>query len=166
MIKWDLFQGFFNNQIFGQKYSKDGDTVALEGERYELFEELLTATEKAELDSMRSNYSSIQMELNSYKEAESFADKMTVFNDESYAQFLETPEFKELMLEENVKKYSKEELEDKANIVFSKLVKKNKTFALETSTEERAKAHAVFAFGRIEQKSNFLDGLLNQKKTK
>jgi len=160
-----VFQGCWTGKIFGQKYSKDGDTVALEGERYELFEELLTVSEKAELESMRSNYSSIQTELNSYKEAESFADKMTVFEDESYVQFLKTPEFKELMEEDNVKKYSKEELEDKASIVFAKLVKKNKTFALDSSTDEKPKA-PMFAFGKIEQKSSFLDGLLNQKKTK
>ena len=156
-----VFQGWFTGKIYGQKYTKDGDTVALDGERYELFEELLTTTEKAELEAMRANYSAIQTELSTYKAAEEKADKMTVFEDENYAQFLETPEFKELM--EAVDQYSKEELEDKANIAFSKLVKKNKTFALETPTEEKPKA-SVFAFGRIETKSSFLDGLLGKDK--
>lgn len=156
-----VFQGWFTGKIYGQKYTKDGDTVALDGERFELFEELLTATEKAELESMRANYSSIQTELNTYKLAEEKADKMTVFEDENYAQFLETPEFKELI--EAVDTYSKEELEDKANIAFSKLVKKNKTFALETPAEEKPKA-TMFAFGRIETKSSFLDGLLGKDK--
>lgn len=160
-----VFQGWFTNKIYGQKYIKDGDTVALDGERYELYEELLTASEKAELESMRANYSSIQSELNTYKTAEAYADKMHVFDDESYTQFLDTPEFKELMKEETINKYSKEELEDKANIAFSKLVKKNKTFALEHPMGEKSKAN-MFTFGKIDQKSSFLDGLLNQKKTK
>ena len=160
-----VFQGCWSNKIYGQKYTKDENTVALDGERYELFEELLTASEKAELESMRENYSSIETELNTYKAAELYADKMTVFNDESYIQFLDTPEFKELMSKEVVDKYSKEELEDKANIVFSKLVKKNKTFALEKPVEEKKEVKSMFAFGRIESKSSFLDGLLNQKKT-
>ena len=43
------------------------------------------------------------------------------------------------------------------------MVKKNKTFALEASSEEKPKA-TMFAFGKIEQKSSFLEGLLNQKK--
>ena len=90
-----IFSGLFTGKIFGQNYSKDDNTVSLDGERWELFEELLTASEKAELESMRANYSSIQTELNTYKAAEAYADKMTVFDDESYAQFLETPEFKE-----------------------------------------------------------------------
>lgn len=147
------------NKYYGQKYVIENDTVAFDGERYELFVEFLTTTEKAELESMRANYSAIQAELSTYKAAEETADKMTVFDDENYAQFLETPEFKELM--ETVDKYSKEELEDKANIAFSKLVKKNKTFALETPTEEKPKA-TMFAFGRIETKSSFLDGLLKK----
>lgn len=159
------FQGWFTNKIYGQKYVKEGDTVALDGERYTLHEELLTDSELAQLNDMRANYSSIQTELNTYKTAEAYADKMTIFEEESYAQFLETPEFKELMSDEIVNKYSKEELEDKANIAFSKLVKKNKTFALDTSIEEKPVAKPMFAFGKIEQKSSFLDGLLNQKKT-
>lgn len=154
-----VFEGWFSGKIYGQKYTKDGDTVALEGERYNLHAELLTDAELAQLTDMRANYSSIQAELSTYKAAEEIADKMTVFDDENYAQFLETPEFKELM--ETVDKYSKEELEDKANIAFSKLVKKNKTFALETPTEEKPKA-TMFAFGRIETKSSFLDGLLKK----
>lgn len=160
-----VFQGWCTNKIYGQKYVREEDTVALDGERYSLHEELLTDSELSQLNDMRANYSSIQTELNTYKAAEAYADKMTVFNDESYVQFLETPEFKELMSDEIVNKYSKEELEDKANIVFSKLVKKNKTFALEVSTEEKPAAKPMFAFGKIEQKTSFLDGLLNQKKT-
>lgn len=159
-----VFQGWFTNKIYGQKYKKDGDTIALDGERYVLHEELLTDTELAQLNDMRANYSSIQTELNTYKANEEYVDKMEVFNDENYVQFLETPEFKELMSNEIVNKYSKEELEDKANIAFSKLVKKNKAFALETPTEEKSKVSSMFAFGKIENKSSFLDGLLNQKK--
>lgn len=161
-----IFSGLFTGKIFGQNYSKDDNTVSLDGERWELFEELLTASEKAELESMRANYSSIQTELNTYKAAEAYADKMTVFDDESYAQFLETPEFKELMKKENVDKYSKEELEDKANITFSKLVKKNKTFSLvaDETHVEKPKHTTMFTFGRIEQKTSFLDQVLNKEK--
>lgn len=155
-----VFEGCCNRKVYGHAYVKDGDVVSLEGERYELFQELLTASEKAELDSIRSNYSSIVTELNTYKAAEVYADKMTIFEDESYSQFLETPEFKELMNKETVDKYSKKELEDKANIAFSKLVKKNKNFSLETKTNEN-KPEAVF-FSAPETKASFLDGLLKK----
>lgn len=158
-----VYQGCCSRKIYGQKYvTNENDEVAFDGERYELFEELLTASEKAELDAMRSNYSSIVTELNSYKAEEAYVDKMTVFEDESYAQFLEEPEFKELMKREVADKYTKEELEDKANIAFSKVVKKIKNFSLESKQEE--KTVGTFFFGKQEQTSSFLDGLLNIKK--
>lgn len=155
-----VYEGYCTGKIYCQPYRVNEDEVALEGDRYELFAELLTASEKAELEAMRSNYSSVLNELNAYKSAEAYAEKMTVFDDESYAQFLDTPEFKELMSKEIVDQYSKEELEDKANIAFSKLVKKNKNFSLEVGAKEN-KPTAVF-FSAPETKTSFLDGLLKK----
>ena len=156
-----VFQGWFTGKIFGQKYSKDGDTVALEGERYNLHEELLTDSELAQLADMRANYSSIQTELNSYKEAELNAQREAVFADEAYAEFIEDAKFVEI--KENMHTYSVEELREKCDLAFAKCVKTKGNFAL-NHVEEKPKATTVFAFGRMEQKSSFLDGLLNQKK--
>ena len=158
-----VYQSMFNGNYFGQKYTKDGDTVAFDGERYELFNMFLTASEKAQLESMRSNYSSIEAELNKYKEAEAYADKMTVFEDESYSNYLETDEFKELMSEETVKKFTKEELQEKADAALGKLVKKNKTFAFSAEKkDEKKKTPSFFAFSRQEVDSSFLDSLLKK----
>ena len=158
-----VYQSIFNGNYFGQKYTKDGDTVAFDGERYELFNMFLTASEKAQLESMRSNYSSIEAELNKYKEAEAYADKMTVFEDESYSNYLETDEFKELMSEETVKKFTKEELQEKADAALGKLVKKNKTFAFSAEKkDEKKKTPSFFAFAKQETDSSFLDSLLKK----
>lgn len=158
-----VYQSMFSGNYFGQKYTKDGDTVAFDGERYELFNMFLTASEKAQLESMRSNYSSIEAELNKYKEAEAYADKMAVFEDESYSNYLETDEFKELMSEETVKKFTKEELQEKADAALGKLVKKNKTFAFSVEKkDEKKKSPSFFAFSRQEVDSSFLDSLLKK----
>ena len=158
-----VYQSMFSGNYFGQKYTKDGDTVAFDGERYELFNMFLTASEKAQLESMRSNYSSIEAELNKYKEAEAYADKMTVFEDESYSNYLETDEFKELMSEDNVKKFTKEELQEKADAALGKLVKKNKTFAFSTEKkDDKKKSPSFFAFAKQETDSSFLDSLLKK----
>ena len=157
-----VYQGL-TGKYYGQDYSTEGDTVSFEGERYELYLEYLKASEKAELDNMRSNYSSIQAELNKYKEAEAYADKMTVFEDESYSNYLETDEFKELMSEETVKKFTKEELQEKADAALGKLVKKNKTFAFSAEKkDEKKKSPSFFAFSRQEVDSSFLDSLLKK----
>lgn len=156
-----VYQGLMGN-YWGQKYTKDGDTVAFDGERYELYSEFVTASEKAELESMRSNYSSIQAELNTYKEAEEKADKMSIFEDESYSNYLETDEFKELMSDENIKKFSKDELQEKADAALGKLVKKTGTFALNPEKKEEKKAPSFFAFAKQEKDSSFLDSLLKK----
>lgn len=157
-----IYQGCMGD-YYCQKYTKDGNNIAFDGERYELFNMFLTASEKAQLESMRSNYSSIEAELNKYKEAEAYADKMTVFNDESYSNYLETDEFKELMSEETVKKFTKEELQEKADAALGKLVKKNKTFAFSAEKkDEKKKSPSFFAFAKQETDSSFLDSLLKK----
>ena len=136
-----VYQGY-TGKVYGQKYTKDGDNVAFDGERYELFLEYLTESEKTALADMRSNYSSVVEELNTYKSAEVFADKMTVFDDEAYSDYLETDEFKALMSEESVNQYSKEELAEKADATLGKLVKKNKTFSF-ANTETKKRVNRV-----------------------
>lgn len=137
-----VYESWNGGKIFGQKYTKENDNVAFDGDRYELFREYITADEKAQLDDMRSNYSSIVEELNTYKSAEVYADKMTVFEDEAYADYLETDEFKALMSDESVNQYSKEELVEKADATLGKLVKKNKTFSF-ASTETKKRINRV-----------------------
>ena len=137
-----VYESWNGGKIFGQKYTKENDNVAFDGNRYELFREYITADEKAQLDDIRSNYSSIVEELNTYKSAEVYADKMTVFDDEAYADYLETDEFKALMSDESVNQYSKEELAEKADATLGKLVKKNKTFSF-ASTETKKRVNRV-----------------------
>jgi len=88
-----VYENWEGTKIYRQDYSKDGDNVSFENERTELFKELLTASEKAELEAMRSNYSAISEKLAQY-EAE--PAKMGVINSESYAKIAETKEFAEL----------------------------------------------------------------------
>lgn len=158
-----IYEGCWNEKYFGQKYLKDDnqETITFDGERFELFNEFLTASEKAELEDMRANYSKIQLELNSYKEAEDITDKLTVFEDPAYADYLETNEFKELMSEETIKKFTKDELKDKADIAFAKAVKTNKTFTLNEKPAITS-AHSFFGFAKQENNNSFLDGLLKK----
>ena len=133
-----VYESWNGGKIYGQKYTKDNDNVAFDGERYSLHKEYLTDSEYAELQSMRSNYSSIVEELNTYKSAEVYADKMTVFDDEAYADYLETDEFKALMSDESVNQYSKEELAEKADATLGKLVKKNRAFSYSENNEKKS----------------------------
>jgi hypothetical protein len=159
-----IYQSYRSGNYYKQLYSVNNDEISFEGNRVEVFCEFLTEEEKSELETMRSNYSSILNELNVFKAEELHADKMTVFNDTNYQQFLNTEEFKSLMSKENVDKYSKEELQDKAEITFAKLVKAQGTFAA-TVVEEKpeVKTSMFTAFSARTETNSFLDKLLNQK---
>ena len=148
--------------FYSQKFTTENDTISFVGERTEVFTEFVTADERAELENMRANYSSISEKLAKYEDAEAMADKMTVFTDEAYTNYLDTEEFKNLMLEDNVRKFSKEELVEKADATLGRLVKTSKTFAYEPRQEKKTTA-PMFAFAKVEQNNSFLDNLLKKK---
>ena len=64
MYDWD------SNNIWKQNYTKDGDTLALSGERVQLFAMLLTESEKISVENMRQNYEAICGQLAQYQKKE------------------------------------------------------------------------------------------------
>lgn len=148
-----VFSGWSNDNIYGCKYTKDGDNVSLEGERYKLYRELLTESEKAELDSMRANYSALQEKINKYEKAENDKQKEAIFADESYAEYLETEEFKSLI--ENKDQYSVDELKDKAEIAFAKCIRKNGTFSSKHSEKQQVKRTTLFSVKKDKEKNPY-----------
>lgn len=132
-----IMSDYWNGKYYRQSFNRDGDNFSLVGDRVAVHSVWVTDEEDASLNEMRSNYSSVVEELNTYKSAEVFADKMTVFNDEAYSEYLDTDEFKALMSEDSVNKYSKEELSEKADATLGKLVKKNKTFSFAGETPQK-----------------------------
>jgi hypothetical protein len=132
-----IMSDYWNGKYYRQSFNRDGDNFSLVGDRVAVHSVWVTDEEDASLNDMRSNYSSVVEELNTYKSAEVFADKMTVFDDEAYSEYLDTDEFKALMSEDSVNKYSKEELSEKADATLGKLVKKNKTFSFAGETPQK-----------------------------
>lgn len=132
-----IMSDYWNGKYYRQSFNRDGDNFSLVGDRVAVHSVWVTDEEDTSLNEMRSNYSSVVEELNTYKSAEVFADKMTVFDDEAYSEYLDTDEFKTLMSEDSVNKYSKEELSEKADATLGKLVKKNKTFSFASETPQK-----------------------------
>lgn len=126
-----IMQDWDSGKYYKQSYTKDNNTntVALSGERVEVFAMFLTADEKDRLETNRKL-------LNEYQEKDVNAKKDAIFADESYAQYLNKKEFKELM--ENRDKYSVEELAEKADLAFAKCVKESGKFAAKKA-EKKAK---------------------------
>lgn len=142
MEDWD------GSKIFGQKYSKDGDNVSLEGERWELFSELLTASEKASLDEMRSNYSIISEKLQRYEDAEVKEQKENLLNDESYSLVKESAEFVNLV--EKVNEYSIDEIRSKADSILLSYYKSNSQFS---ATQQKTPRIVTIPFNNEDEKN-------------
>ena len=114
--------------IYGQDYVKDEETVSFEGERYELFRELLTASEKAELEVMRSNYAAISEKLKAYEDAEIESKKVELLNAEDYDSIRDDEIFAKLV--EDHANIGFEELQDKCDKMLLDAVKSGKYSAV------------------------------------
>ena len=156
---------YWSNRYYKQSYAFDGDNCSLTGDRVEVYAEFVTADEQKELETMRSNYSSISEKLAKYEEAEEIADKMTVFSDEAYSKYLDTEEFKSLMAKDTLKKFTKDELIEKADAALGKLNRTHQTFSMSANKTEDKKENKIpsfLAFAKIDHESSFLDGLLKK----
>lgn len=116
-----VYQGY-SGKVYGQKYSKDGDNVAFEDERYELFLEYLTESEKTALAEMRSNYTAIEAQLKEYQLKEETAKKDALFVSEDYSSISDKEEFKTLA--ENHAEFSVDELKNKLDAIILDYAKK------------------------------------------
>lgn len=116
-----VYQGY-SGKVYGQKYYKDGDNVEFEDERYELFLEYLTESEKTALAEMRSNYTAIEAQLKEYQLKEETAKKDAMFVSEDYSSISDKEEFKTLA--ENHTEFSVDELKNKLDAIILDYAKK------------------------------------------
>lgn len=108
-----IMYGWCNNKLYKVGYSVDGENVSLEGERQEVFELIVTESEKIAIEKMRENYDSLVKYKEDSEAAALQAKKDAVFADEKYTKVVNTNAFKKLV--ENSKDYSVEECAQKAD---------------------------------------------------
>lgn len=147
-----VMQGWCSGKFYKQGYSIDGDNVSLDGERTELFQMLLTESEKMAVDKLRDNYAELEAKYNelktfkdNYDTAEIKAKKDEIFANEVYDGIRESDEFKTLV--NDAEKYSVEEIQDKCDLLFAANEKKIKFAAKDK------KSHSMsFNFNKKEDK--------------
>jgi hypothetical protein len=117
-----------SNKLYKQSYTVDGETVALDGERQEMFEMILTESEKLAIEKLRENYDALEAKYNELAEFKSQYDaeqvkaqKDAIFDKEEYECLAEFEAFKQL--QSDAEKYSVDELSVKADLVFAAYVK-------------------------------------------
>ena len=112
-----VYSNWDGDKIYGQGYVRENDNIAFDGERYELYRELLTASEKAELDAMRSTYASLVEFKENVEKNELHSKRETILANEKYSCLSDNESFKDLV--KNMDKYSLEDLEKEAKVIFA-----------------------------------------------
>ena len=138
-----VMQGWCTNKIYGQKYTVDGDSVAFDGERWSLFEELLNENELAELNNMRANYSLLEQFKLDTESAQLHSQRESILYNEKYSVLAEKDENNEYKNEAYAKlvsemdNYSLVELEKELKSVFADYITNGGQFAYAGEPEEK-----------------------------
>lgn len=157
-----VMQGWCNGKFYKQGYSIDGENVSLDGERTELFQMLLTESEKLAVDKLRGDYAELEAKYNelktfkdNYDAAEQKAAKDVIFADEAYESIKESDEFKALM--RDAEKYSVEEIQNKCDLLFAASIKK-----IQFAAKDK-KSHSLgFNFSKKEDKKSAYGNLFDK----
>ena len=138
-----VYENWDGSKIYGQAYTKDDDAVAFDGERYELFKEILTASEKAALEEMRSNYALLKQFKLDTENAQLHADRESVVYAEKYSVLAEKDEdgaykneaFAKLISE--MDNYSLTDLEKEIKSIFADHITSGGQFAYTDEPENK-----------------------------
>ena len=152
------YENWNGDKIFRQNYVKDGDNITFDGERINLHRELLTDSEYAELQSMRSNYAALKEFKETAEKNELHAQREEILASEKYEAVSETEAFKELV--KNMDNYSLEDLEKEAKIIFADNFNME-TFAVHTDTQKKSTVK-VFANVNKTKKDNRYGNLFSK----
>lgn len=160
------YENWNGDKIFGQNYTKDGDNVAFDGERYNLHRELLTDSEFAELQSMRSNYAALKEFKETAEKNELHAKREEILANENFASISEKDEEGKFInkdfekLYTNMDNYSLEDLEKEAKLIYAD--SNMKTFAATTEKTQKKSTVKVFANVNKSKKDNRYGNLFSK----
>ena len=151
-----VYEGWCTDKIYRQNYTKDGDNVSFDGERIELFRELLTASEKAELESMRSNYAALKEFKETAEKNELHAQKEAIINADNYSVLTEkdsegnyvNTDFAELV--KTMDNYSVEDFETKVKVMHSDYMSAHANFS---SVDTKKNTNSVKILTNMNKKS-------------
>lgn len=132
--------GWCNNKLYKVGYTVDGENVSLDGERQEVFELIVTESEKIAIEKMREDYASLVQFKADTEAAQIQAKKDAIFADEKYVSVVDTKAFQKLMT--NSKDYSVEECMQKADEILDDF----STYAVNFSSNQGTKKPTVLGF--------------------
>lgn len=162
-----IMQGWFSGRLYRLDYEIDGENVSLKGERQQMFELIVSESEKMAIERMREDYSVLETKYNelkafkdNYDATQLKAQKDEIFAKAEYECLSENDDFKKLV--EEAENYSVEELSTKADLIFAAHVKTVGTFSVQTEDKKQAKKLGL-NFGSKETKKKPYGNLFKDK---
>lgn len=158
-------QGWYNNKIYKVGYSIDGENVALDGDRQEMFELIVSESEKMAIEKMREDYAALESKYNelrafkdNYDASVLKAEKEAILESAEYAEITDSDEFKALVSE--MDKYSVEEIKVKADLLFAASMKKK--FSFEVNKLEKKRSVGINFNEKPDVKKEAYSGLFSE----
>ena len=126
---------WWNDKNYKQTYKREDDNFSLIGDRVEVFANWLTKDEEDSLAELRSNYSEVKSQLETYQKAEEAEKKDALFISNDYKAISEKEDFIELS--KNHEEFSLEELNAKLDAMLLSCAKSGNINFSEISKEEK-----------------------------
>ena len=153
--KYFIMQGWCYNKLYKINYVVDGENVSLEGDRQEVFELIVTESEKLAIEKMRADYAELKAFKENYDAAEIASQKEEIFAKKSYEKLAGVEAFNEL--KQNAANFTVEELREKVKLVYADFMEQNET------VEETKPAKAIGVnFNKKEVKKSPYGNLFNK----
>ena len=124
-----IMQGWCNSKLYKVGYSVDGENVSLEGERQEVFELIVTESEKIAIEKMRAEYAELKAFKDEHVAAEVASQKDEIFAKKSYEKLANVKEFKEL--KQNAANFTVDEIREKAKLIYADFMEQNEPSEVE-----------------------------------
>ena len=160
-------QGWCNNKLYKVGYTVDDGNVALEGDRQEMFEIIVSESEKLAIEKLREDYSALEVkynELKAFKEnydaAELKSKKDAIFARGEFAPVVNTKAFKKLM--EDSANYTLEECEQKAKTILEDCNDYVANFASQDNDANKPKTIGINFNAKPSKKKTAYGGLFDK----
>lgn len=150
-----IMQGWAYGRLYKVGYEVDGENVSLKGDRQEVFELIVTESEKIALENMRADYAELKAFKDNYDAAEIVAQKNEIFAKKSYEKLADVKEFKEL--KQNAANFSVDEVREKAKLIYADFMEQNESF-----DENKPNKVMGFNFNKKEAKKSPYGNLFNK----
>ena len=153
-----IYQDCMENKFYRRGYSKDGENVALDENKVEVFNEWLSQAERDALDALKADYELLTEFKQSYDEMIDKNHKTEILNKAEYECLAENAEFAQLRAD--MDKFSAEEISTKADLIFAAHMKSTMEFS--AKNESKKPDALAFNFNKKESKKGPYGNLFNK----